>query len=111
MNGVERRSNIFRTRLTFRESSTFASKSKSMEYAFPDFPRIVVSQDICMGKPRIKGTRIPVGSVLAYLAGGMSVEAFLAEFHWVAREDVLQALAFSSSMMNDRLIPLERIAA
>jgi uncharacterized protein (DUF433 family) len=63
-----------------------------------------------MGKPRIKGTRIPVSSVLAYLAGGMSVEDFLSEFHWIEKEDVLQALAFSSSMVNDQVIPLEKAA-
>ncbi len=68
-----------------------------MEYVFHNFPRIVTSQEICMGKPRIKGTRIPVSSVLAYLAGGMSVDKFLEEFHWVEREDVLQALAYDSA--------------
>lgn len=50
-----------------------------------------------MGKPRIKGTRIPVSSVLAYLAGGMSIDGFLTEFYWLEREDVLQALAFSAN--------------
>ena len=63
-----------------------------------------------MGKPRIKGTRIPVSSVLAFLAGGMSVEDFLHEFHWVEREDVLQVLAFSSIMLNDRVISFEKVA-
>lgn len=63
-----------------------------------------------MGKPRIKGTRIPVSSVLAYLAGGMSVEDFLQEFHWLKKEDVLEALAFSSSMVNDQIIPFEKAA-
>lgn len=81
-----------------------------MEYVFPSFPRIVVSQEICMGKPRIKGTRIPVTSVLAYLAGGMSIEDFLLEFHWLEKEDVLQALSFSSTMVNDQVIPLEKAA-
>ena len=81
-----------------------------MEHAFANFPRIVVSQDVCMGKPRIKGTRIPVSSVLAYLADGMSVEDFIREFHWVEREDVLQVLAFSSIMLNDRVISFEKVA-
>lgn len=63
-----------------------------------------------MGKPRIKGTRIPISSVLAYLAGGMSVDEFLQEFHWVEKEDVLQALAFSSTVLNDQVIPFEKAA-
>lgn len=81
-----------------------------MEYVFFHFPRIVVSQDVCMGKPRIKGTRIPVSSILAYLAGGMTVETLLYEFNWLEQEDITQALSFSASMMNDRLIPLEKAA-
>jgi uncharacterized protein (DUF433 family) len=81
-----------------------------MEYVFPNFPRIVVSQEICMGKPRIKGTRIPISSILAYLAGGMSMSEILKEFNWLEQEDVLQALAFSANMLNDRIIPLEKAA-
>ncbi len=81
-----------------------------MEYAFSNFPNIVVSQEICSGKPRLKGTRIPVSSVLAYLAGGMSVDEFLKEFYWVQREAVLEALAFSAQTMNDRHIPLIKAA-
>lgn len=81
-----------------------------MEYSFHNFPHIVISQEICMGKPRLKGTRIPVSSVLAYLAGGMTIEEFLTEFHWVSREAVLQALAFTSEMMNEQLIPLQKAA-
>ena len=75
-------------------------KKQIMEYVFPNFPHIVVSQEICMGKPRIKGTRIPVSSILAYLAGGMSIDEFLKEFYWVEREDVLQVLAFSANILN-----------
>jgi uncharacterized protein (DUF433 family) len=81
-----------------------------MEYVFPNFPRIVVSQEICMGKPRIKGTRIPISSILAYLAGGMSISEILKEFNWIEQEDILQALAFSANMLNDRIIPLEKAA-
>lgn len=81
-----------------------------MEYVFPDFPRIVVSQEICMGKPRIKGTRIPVSSILAYFAGGLSMNDFLKEVSWLEQEDVLQALAFSANLLNDRIIPLEKVA-
>lgn len=81
-----------------------------MEYSFAHFPRIVVSQEICMGRPRIKGTRIPVSSILAYLAGGMSMEMLLKEFYWLEMDDILQVLAFSASVVNDRLIPLEKAA-
>ena len=81
-----------------------------MEYTFFSFPNIVVSQEVCSGKPRLKGTRIPVSSVLPYLAGRMSIDEFLKEFYWAEHDAVLQALAFSAQTMNDRLIPLEKAA-
>ncbi len=81
-----------------------------MEYIFPNYPRIAVSKEMCGGKPRVKGTRIPVSSVLAYLASGMTIEQILSEFNWLEREDILQALAFSANMLNDRIIPIEKAA-
>jgi uncharacterized protein (DUF433 family) len=79
-----------------------------MEFSHPDFPRISVDPEICFGKPRIRGTRMPVSSILSYLAGGASIEEFTKEFNWVSREDVLEAIAFASVMMQDRYVPLER---
>jgi uncharacterized protein (DUF433 family) len=38
----------------------------------------------------------------------MTVEEFLAEFSWISRDDVLQALSFSSQMLNERYIPLRQ---
>ena len=72
-----------------------------MDVEFQNFPRIIATADTCSGKPRIKDTRIPVSSVLAHLAGGMTIDEFLTEFHWISREDVLQALAFSAQMMSE----------
>jgi len=79
-----------------------------MELIFPDFPRISVNPERCVGKPCIKGTRMPVDSVLAYLAGGMSIEDFVKEFHWIAKEDVQEALAFAATMLSGRYIPLQK---
>lgn len=41
---------------------------------------IVSSQDILRGKPRIKGTRIPVSLLLGYLAAGQTTDEIIAEF-------------------------------
>jgi len=40
----------------------------------------VSDPEILRGKPRIKGTRIPVGLVLGYLAAGKTSADILAEF-------------------------------
>ena len=41
---------------------------------------IVSTPDILRGKPRIKGTRIPVSLLLGYLAAGYTTDEITAEF-------------------------------
>lgn len=56
--------------------------------------RITSSPEICFGKPTIRGLRYPVESILALLAGGMSVEEVLADYEDLRRDDVLAAVEF-----------------
>ena len=41
---------------------------------------IVSTPDILRGKPRVKGTRIPVSLLLGYLAAGYTTDEIIAEF-------------------------------
>lgn len=79
-----------------------------MELIHPQFSRIAVNPEICFGKPRIKGTRMPVSSILSYLSSGMTVEEFLQEFTHLSKEDVMEAIAFAAAMMDDKFSPLEK---
>ncbi len=58
--------------------------------------RIVVDPNIRFGKPRIHGTRISVGDVLGYLAGGMSPAEILADFPQLTPEDIRACLAYAA---------------
>ncbi len=58
--------------------------------------RIAVDPEIRFGKPCIKGTRITVGDILAYLAGGMSDAQLLAEFPQLTADDVRACLAYAA---------------
>lgn len=58
--------------------------------------RITISQDICHGKPTIRGTRIMVETLLEHLAAGDSIEDVLVAFPDLEREDLLAALAYAS---------------
>ncbi len=58
--------------------------------------RIAVDPEIRFGKPCIKGTRITVGDVLAYLAGGTSEAQLLAEFPQLTADDVRACLAYAA---------------
>jgi uncharacterized protein (DUF433 family) len=60
-------------------------------------PRITVDPTIRFGKPVIAGTRVPVGLVVAKLAGGMTAEE-VAEEHEISLQDVRAALGYAASI-------------
>lgn len=62
--------------------------------------RIVIDQDICNGKPTIKGTRIAVQSIIEYISAGDSIDDVLDGFPNLTREDVEACLRFASELMN-----------
>jgi uncharacterized protein (DUF433 family) len=58
--------------------------------------RIVIDQAIRFGKPCIRGTRISVGDVLGYLAGGMSESQILSDFPQLTTDDIRACLAYAA---------------
>lgn len=56
------------------------------------FNRITIDPEKCFGKPCIRGLRIPIESILIYLASGMTVEDILREWQELEIEDIHQAL-------------------
>ncbi len=59
---------------------------------------IVSTPDVLRGKPRLKGTRIPVSLVLGYLAAGHDAEAIRAELPDVQPEHVRACLAYARAL-------------
>ena len=55
--------------------------------------RISVDQNICFGKPCIRGTRLWVSLPLDLLATGMGMEELLQEYPQLERDDLLAAIA------------------
>lgn len=58
--------------------------------------RIVIDPEVRFGKPRIRGTRITVGDILAYLAAGMTEAEILADFPQLESEDIRACLAYAA---------------
>ena len=58
--------------------------------------RIGIDPTVRFGKPCVRGTRIAVGDVLGYLAGGMSEDRLLADFPQLIREDIRACLAYAA---------------
>jgi uncharacterized protein (DUF433 family) len=61
--------------------------------------RIKINPEIMGGKPVIRGTRVPVETVLRKLGAGMTVEAILADHPRLTRDDVLAAQAFGAMVL------------
>lgn len=58
--------------------------------------RISIDPAVRFGKPCVRGTRLTVGDVLGYLAGGMTEAEVLADFPQLSHEDILACLAFAA---------------
>lgn len=66
--------------------------------------RVTANPEIFGGKPIIRGMRISVESVLGLLAQGESVEAILADYPGLEREDIQACLAYAHTILaNDRI--------
>lgn len=59
---------------------------------------IVSSPEVLKGKPRVKGTRIPVSLVLGYLASGASREDIIEEFPDLSSEDISACLSYARDL-------------
>lgn len=58
--------------------------------------RITVDPNVRFGKPCVRGTRITVGDVLGYLAGGMSEGELLSDFPQLTLDDIRACLAYAA---------------
>jgi uncharacterized protein (DUF433 family) len=61
--------------------------------------RIVVDPNVLVGKPVIKGTRIPVYLIIELIAGGMTIKDVLKEYPELREEDVKAALLYASKLL------------
>ncbi|HKU98671.1 MAG TPA: DUF433 domain-containing protein [Vineibacter sp.] len=63
--------------------------------------RISVNPDVMVGKPCIKGTRIPVDLILRKLGTGETVDDLLAAYPHLTADDVRAALMFAADWLTD----------
>lgn len=67
---------------------------------------IVSDSDVLRGKPRVKGTRIPVGLILGYLAAGNTHEQIVQEFPDLQPEQILACLDYARDLANFETVAL-----
>ena len=58
--------------------------------------RITFNPEIMGGKPCIRGMRVTVGAIVGLVASGKTVDEVLADYPYLEREDILEALSYAA---------------
>jgi len=67
-------------------------------------PYIEIRPDVMLGKPCLKGTRIPVYIVLEKLGAGETTEQILDAYPQLTKAHVMAALQYAASLANDEIL-------
>ncbi|RZU75918.1 uncharacterized protein (DUF433 family) [Micromonospora kangleipakensis] len=66
------------------------------------FLRITVDPDVMGGAPCVRQSRIPVATLLAMMAEGMSVTDILTDLPFLDEEDMAEVLNYAADAVRDR---------
>jgi uncharacterized protein (DUF433 family) len=70
--------------------------------------RITQDPGVMSGRPCIRGMRVTVGMVVRQVGAGHSIDKILADYPYLEREDVLQALHYAACRSDDSEIVFAR---
>jgi len=62
--------------------------------------RVLISPNVCHGKPVIKNTRVLISNILGALSSGDSIDDVIEDYPNITHKDVLAALQFGSQLCN-----------
>ena len=68
--------------------------------------RIAVDAAVMGGTPVIRGLRIPVATVVAMVADGMSNDEIVADLPDLEPADIAEALHYAAELTRERTVPL-----
>jgi uncharacterized protein (DUF433 family) len=68
--------------------------------------RISVDPDICHGRARVAGTRVPVSVVLDNLADDVSFEDIVRSYPSLDVEDIRAVIAYAADLARERVVAL-----
>lgn len=68
--------------------------------------RISIDHRVMGGVPVVRGTRIPVATVVGLFAQGYTVEQILADYPTLSTEDIAASLSFAADAVTERTLPL-----
>ena len=68
--------------------------------------RITFNSEVMGGKPCIRGMRVTVGTIVGLIASGKTVDQVLADYPYLEREDILEALSYAAWRAAEREVPI-----
>ena len=71
-----------------------------------DFPRVTQNPAVMGGKPCIRGLRVTVGMIVEQIGSGRTIDEVLADYPYLQREDILEALRYAAWRAEEREIEL-----
>jgi uncharacterized protein (DUF433 family) len=73
-----------------------------------ELDRITQVPEVMGGKACIRGMRVTVGMIVGQIGNGRSVDELLADFPYLEREDILQALRYAAWRAEEREVVLAK---
>ena len=70
------------------------------------FDRITQEPSVMGGKACVRGMRVTVGMIVGQIGAGHSIEEVLADYPYLEREDIMQALRYAAWRAEEREIVL-----
>ena len=80
--------------------------NSDQERSMLDLDRITQDPQIMGGKACIRGMRVTVGMIVGQIGAGHSVDEILADYPYLEREDILQALRYAAWRAEEREVVL-----
>jgi uncharacterized protein (DUF433 family) len=71
------------------------------------FDRITVDPDVLVGKPVIRGNRIPVYLIVGLVANGLTIKEIIKEYPRLKKEDIKASLLYASKLVESE-VPLQK---
>jgi len=66
--------------------------------------RITIDPSVCLGKPRVRGTRITVEFVLKLMASGCTADEIVSDYPELVPADVHQCAAYGAWLASERTV-------
>lgn len=68
--------------------------------------RITRDPALMGGRPCVRGMRVTVGMIVGQIGAGVTIDEVLADYPYLEREDILQALRYAAWLAEEREVSL-----